>query len=80
MNAEVVVMTTEDVSAFVDGELAHEDRSDVAACARDDDRVACRIAAWQWQQGLLHCVFGGVIDEPLPKALRMAARRTHRRR
>jgi anti-sigma factor RsiW len=69
MNAELVVMTGEDVSAFVDGELAREDRQDVAACARDDDRVACRIAAWQWQQGLLHAAFGAVADEPVPEAL-----------
>lgn len=80
MNAKVVVMTAEDVSAFVDGELGREERFDLAACARDDDRVACRIAAWQWQQGLLYGAFGAVVDEPVPEALAVVARRADPRR
>jgi anti-sigma factor RsiW len=82
MPAELIVMTAEDVSAFVDGELGRDERQDVAACARDDDRVACLIAAWQWQQGLLHVAYGALTDEPVPVALlpqRTDPGRGHRR-
>jgi anti-sigma factor RsiW len=80
VNAELVVLTVEDVSSFIDGELGREERLDVVACARDDDRVACRIAAWQWQQGLLHGAFGAVVDEPVPEAMARIARRRLRRK
>lgn len=73
MSAQLTILTAEDVSAFVDGELGREGRLEVAACARDDDRVACRIAAWRWQIGLLHRAFGGT-DEPVPPRLSRIAR------
>jgi anti-sigma factor RsiW len=69
MPAQLTVITAADVSAFVDGELDAQERCDVAACARDDDRVARLIAAWQRQLGLLHAAFGRLCDEPLPKRL-----------
>jgi anti-sigma factor RsiW len=75
MSAQLTILTVEDVSAFVDGELEREERREVAACARDDDRVACRIAAWQWQIGLLHAAFGSVADDPVPERLARVARR-----
>jgi anti-sigma factor RsiW len=67
---ELVVLTTADVSAFVDGELAPEERRDVEACARDDDRVTCLVRAWQWQLGLLYAAYGRTIEEPVPERLR----------
>jgi anti-sigma factor RsiW len=73
MSAQLTILTADDVSAFVDGELGREERLEVAACARDDERVACRIAAWQWQIGLLHRAFGGT-DEPVPPRLSRIAR------
>jgi anti-sigma factor RsiW len=68
---KLVVITPADVSAFVDGELSPEERRDVMACARDDDRVACLIGAWRWQIGLLHEVFGRTVEEPIPERLRL---------
>lgn len=67
---ELVVLTTAEVSAFVDGELAPEERCDVEACARDDDRVTCLVRAWQWQLGLLYAAYGRTVDEPVPERLR----------
>jgi anti-sigma factor RsiW len=69
MPAQLTVFTPADVSAFVDGELDAQERQDVAACAREDDRVARLIAAWQRQLGLLYAAFGRLCDEPLPKRL-----------
>jgi anti-sigma factor RsiW len=71
--AELVVITPADVSAFLDGELSTEERADVAACVRDDDRAACLLSAWQWQLGLLYAAFGRIIEEPPPTRLRPTA-------
>jgi anti-sigma factor RsiW len=71
---ELVVITPMEVSAFVDGELTPEERLDVAACARDDDRAACLVTAWQGQLALLHAAFGPIVEEPVPDRLRRAAR------
>jgi anti-sigma factor RsiW len=68
---ELVVITPAEVSAFVDGELSREERSDVAACVRDDERAAGMVQAWQWQLGLLYAAFGRIIDEPIPRKLRL---------
>lgn len=68
---ELVIITPVEVSAFVDGELSPEERRDVAACARDDDRAACLVRAWQWQLGLLYAAFGRIVDEPVPRRLRL---------
>jgi anti-sigma factor RsiW len=70
---ELVVITPVEVSAFVDGELSREDRSDVAACVRDDERAACLVQAWQWQLGLLYAAFGRIVDEPTPQRLKLTA-------
>jgi anti-sigma factor RsiW len=70
---ELVVITPAEVSAFVDGELSREDRSDVAACVRDDDRAACLVGAWQWQLALLYAAFGRIVDEPTPQRLKLTA-------
>jgi anti-sigma factor RsiW len=70
---ELVIITPTDVSAFIDGELSPEERRDVAECARDDDRAACLLRAWQWQLGLLHAAFGRIVEEPTPKRLRVAS-------
>ena len=67
---ELVILTPEDISAFVDGELAPEERRDVTECLRDDDRAVCLLQAWQWQLGLLYAAFGRIVDEPLPARLR----------
>lgn len=72
---ELVVITPADVSAFVDGELSREERRDVVECARDDDRAACLLRAWQWQLGLLYAAFGRIIEEPTPERLRLAVSR-----
>jgi anti-sigma factor RsiW len=71
--AELVVITPADISAFLDGELSPEERTDVAACVRDDDRAACLFNAWQWQLGLLCAAFGRIIEEPPPTRLRLGA-------
>jgi anti-sigma factor RsiW len=71
--AELVIITPAEISAFLDGELPPEERSDVAACVRDDDRAACLLSAWQWQLGLLWVAFGRIIDEPPPPRLRLGA-------
>ena len=71
--AELVVITPADVSAFLDGELSPDERRDVAACVRDDDRAACLLSAWQWQLGLLYAAFGRIVDEPPPERLRPSA-------
>jgi anti-sigma factor RsiW len=68
--AELIIITPVEVSAFVDGELTGDERCDVAACVRDDDRAACLVAAWQWQQALLYAAFGRIIEEPTPQRLR----------
>jgi anti-sigma factor RsiW len=72
-SVELVVITPAEVSAFVDGELSPEERSDVAACVRDDDRAACLCKAWQWQLALLYAAFGRIIDEPTPERLKLSA-------
>jgi anti-sigma factor RsiW len=77
---KLVVITPADVSAFVDGELSPEERRDVMACARDDDRVACLIGAWRWQIELLHEVFGRTVEEPIPERLRRPRGDAARRR
>lgn len=71
--AELVVITPADVSAFLDGELSPQDRKDVAACVRDDDRAACLLTAWQWQLGLLYAAFSRIVEEPIPERLRLSA-------
>lgn len=68
---ELVVITPAEVSAFVDSELDAAERRDVVACARDDERVACLLAAWRWQLGLLHAAFGRIVEEPVPERLRL---------
>lgn len=68
---ELVVITPEEVSAYVDGELSGEERRDVAGCVRDDDRAACLLKAWQWQLALLYATFGRIVDEPIPRRLRL---------
>jgi anti-sigma factor RsiW len=70
---ELVVITPAEISAFVDGELRGEERSDVAACVRDDERAACLLTAWQWQLALLYAAFGRIVDEPTPQRLRLTA-------
>lgn len=70
---ELVVITPEEVSAYIDGELSREDRRDVAECVRDDDRAACLLKAWQWQLALLYAAFGRIVDEPIPRRLRLTA-------
>lgn len=75
MPAELIVVTAADVSAFVDGELAPEERRDVAACARDDERVALLVAAWRWQLRLIHIAFGRDCEKPLPDRLTGIVRR-----
>lgn len=71
--AELVVITPADISAFLDGELSSEERSDAAACVRDDDRAACLFSAWQWQLGLLYAAFGRIAEESPPTRLRLPA-------
>lgn len=68
---ELVVITPAEVSAFVDGELSPEERLDVAACVRDDDRAACLVKAWQWQFALLYAAFGRITEESTPPKLRL---------
>ena len=68
---ELVVITPAEISAFVDGELSRDERSDVAACVRDDERAACLFKAWQWQLALLYAAFGRIADEPIPQRLRL---------
>jgi anti-sigma factor RsiW len=70
---ELIIITPAEVSAFVDGELSAEERCDVAACVRDDDRAACLVTAWQWQHGLLYAAFGRIIEEPTPQRLKLTA-------
>jgi anti-sigma factor RsiW len=70
-SAELIIITPVEISAFVDGELSPDERCDVAACVRDDDRAACLVAAWQWQQALLYAAFGRIIEEPTPQRLRL---------
>jgi anti-sigma factor RsiW len=72
---ELVVITPADISAFVDGELTSEERRDVAACVRTDERAAFWINAWQSQLALLHEAFGRVVEEPVPKRLRVQSRK-----
>ncbi|HEX5079830.1 MAG TPA: hypothetical protein VFV80_11825 [Geminicoccaceae bacterium] len=72
MSVELVVITPEEISAYVDGELSSEGRRDVAACVRDDERAACLLSAWQWQLGLLHAAFGRIADEAPPERLKLA--------
>lgn len=70
---ELVVITPADVSAFVDGELSREERNDVAACVRDDERAACLLNAWRLQLAQLYAAFGRIVDEPTPQRLRLTA-------
>jgi anti-sigma factor RsiW len=70
-SVELIVITPAEVSAFVDGELSGEERSDVAACVRDDERAACLLGAWQWQLTLLHAAFGRIAEEPTPRRLKL---------
>jgi anti-sigma factor RsiW len=72
-SVELVVLTPVEVSAFVDGELSGDERSDVVACVRDDDRAACMLNAWQWQLAQLYAAFGRIADEPVPQRLRLTA-------
>jgi len=69
-HVEVVFITPAEISAFLDGELSAEERRDVAACAEEDDRAACLIAAWQWQTAMFYAAFGPIVDEPVPERLR----------
>ncbi len=72
--AELIVITPVEVSAFVDGELHPDERGDVEACLRDDDRAICMVRAWQWQLGLLHAAFARIVEEPVPERLKLTAR------
>lgn len=70
---ELVVVTPMEISAFVDGELCPEERQDVEACVRDDDRATCLVSAWHWQLGLLYAAYGRTIEEPTPERLRLTS-------
>jgi anti-sigma factor RsiW len=70
-SVELVILTPAEVSAFVDGELSGDERSDVAACVRDDERAACMLKAWLWQLAQLHAAFGRIAHEPIPRRLRL---------
>lgn len=69
-HVEVVFITPAEISAFLDGELSPEERRDVAACAKEDDRAACLIAPWQWQAAMFYAAFGPIANEPIPERLR----------
>lgn len=70
---ELVIIAPAELSAYVDGEFGPDERRDVAACIREDERAICLIRSWQWQLGLLHAAFAEVVDEPVPARLKGAA-------
>jgi anti-sigma factor RsiW len=74
-----IVVTEDELHAYVDGELSAERRGAVEAwlAAHPDD--AARVAAWRKQAELIQARYGGVAEESVPSRLDLA-RLARRRR
>lgn len=63
----------EQLSAWLDGELAEPDRLAVEAWLRDHPDDAARVRAWATDRDALRARFEPTLDEPVPEALRRTA-------
>jgi anti-sigma-K factor RskA len=79
------ILTVEDLSAYVDGELDEETAASVEAALRSDDRVAAFIEAFRRQIADLHRLHGGDmpqggagIDKIPPRLAHLINRHRHR--
>ena len=57
-SAVVVVLTPDDLSAYVDGEISGDVARDVEDLVEEDPRVARWLAAYQHQVACMHKAFG----------------------
>ncbi|CAG0989806.1 hypothetical protein BURK2_02318 [Burkholderiales bacterium] len=62
-----------ELMAWIDGQLEPARRAEVAAWLQEHPEVAARLHAYRAQKEALHRAFDGVLDEPLPERLRVAA-------
>jgi anti-sigma factor RsiW len=69
-----VPLTDNDLHAYVDGELPESRRLVVEATLAADPAVAEQVRAYRAQKRALQDLFAPVLDEPIPAALRTAAR------
>jgi len=65
-------MNEEQLSAYVDGELSGLDLTQVEAWLRDHPEDQALVEAWREDREALATLFGPVLQEPLPDALRDA--------
>jgi len=68
------LVTTDDLNAYVDGELPEARRAEVAAWTAANADAAAAVAAYRVQKQALQAAFGPVLQEPVPARLHAAAR------
>jgi anti-sigma factor RsiW len=74
-----IVVTEDELHAYVDGELSAERRGAVEAWLAGHPDDAARVAAWRKQAELVQARYGGVAEETVPSRLDLA-RLARRRR
>lgn len=72
-------LTDEDLSAYVDGEIDPDRRSEVESALAADTEAAAKVAAYRRQVQALHELFDPVLAEPTPGRLTATARARPRR-
>lgn len=63
------------LNAYIDGELGHEDVSEVSLALRDDPEAARRLACFQRLDSLMHQAYDPILNAPIPDRL-LAATQT----
>lgn len=72
-------ITDQDVQAYVDGELAPEERARIERAIADDVLVAARVEREQRLRAQVRRAFDPVLDEPVPDRLRGLLERSNAR-
>ncbi len=57
------------LNAYIDGELGHEDVTEVTLALRDDPEATRRLACFQRLDALIHQAYNPILDAPIPERL-----------
>jgi anti-sigma factor RsiW len=71
-------ISEEELSAYMDGDLAPFRRAQIDAALRADPQLARKLEAYRAQEASLRQASAGVLEEPIPDALLEAVRRPQR--
>ena len=66
--------------AFADGEVADDQRAEIAAHLAGNPEEARRVDTWRQQKRALHQAFDGILDESIPATLMAAVNRRPKQR